>query len=199
MSEEKLVHAAVVRTMIDSIEDVAGVKGRNMVLRHAGLEEYIENPPPLTAEQAFVAIDHYRAISKALREVFGKGSRPMLLYAGEGAIYRTLEAVPGAFSSAMKLVPGRLRKKAALKMAAMETAKITGIEPKVEHQKDRILYHYYNCPYCEGYESDEPICFYDAGTLKAFVEWATGKPHKVTEIECSAMGAEACVYEIVEI
>jgi divinyl protochlorophyllide a 8-vinyl-reductase len=199
MSEEKLVHAAVVRTMIDSIEDVAGVKGRNMVLRHAGLEEYIENPPPLTAEEAFVAIDHYRAISKALREVFGKGSRPMLLYAGEGAIYRTLEAVPGAFSSAMKLVPGRLRKKAALKMAAMETAKITGIEPKVEHQKDRILYHYYNCPYCEGYESDEPICFYDAGTLKAFVEWATGKPHKVTEIECSAMGAEACVYEIVEI
>jgi divinyl protochlorophyllide a 8-vinyl-reductase len=198
MSEEKLVHAAVVRTMIDSIEDVAGVKGRNMVLRHAGLEEYIENPPPLTAEQAFVAIDHYRAISKALREVFGKGSRPMLLYAGEGAIYRTLEAVPGAFSSAMKLVPGRLRKKAALKMAAMETAKITGIEPTVEHQKDRILYHYYNCPYCEGYESDEPICFYDAGTLKAFVEWATGKPHKVTEIECSAMGADACVYEIVE-
>jgi bacteriochlorophyll 4-vinyl reductase len=198
MSEERLVFAAVVRTMIDSIEDVAGARGKNMVLRRAGLEEYIENPPPLTAEEAFVPNDHYRAISRALMEVFGKSSRVLLLYAGEGAIYRTLEAIPGAFSSALRFVPGGLRRKAALKIAAMETAKIAGIEPKVEHKKDRILYHYYNCPFCEGYESDEPICFYDAGTLKAFVEWATGKPHKVTEIECAAMGAEACVYEIVE-
>jgi len=198
MSQEKIVFSHVVRTMIDSIEDVAGTRGKNMVLRRAGLEEYIENPPPLTAEEAFVPIDHYRAISKALMEVFGKGSRAMLVYAGEGAIHRTLQAVPGAFASAMKFVPGGLRRKAALKMAATETAKVAGIEPKVEYEKDRILYRYYNCPFCEGYESDEPICFYDAGALKAFVEWATGKPHKVTEIECSAMGAEACVYEIVE-
>lgn len=198
MSEERLVFSHVVRTMIDSIEDVAGAKGKDMVLRRAGLEEYIENPPPLTAEETFVPNDHYRAISKALMEVFGKSSRVLLLYAGEGAIYRTLEAIPGAFSTAMKFVPGGLRRKAVLKMAARETAKITGIEPKVEQEKDRVLYHYYNCPFCEGYESDEPICYYDAGSLKALVDWATGKSHKVTEIECSAMGAEACVYEIVE-
>jgi divinyl protochlorophyllide a 8-vinyl-reductase len=198
MSEEGKVHSAVVRTMLDSIEDVAGAKGKNMVLRHAGLEEYIENPPPIDMEDVFLPKDHYKAICKALMEVFGKSSRVLLLYAGEGTVHRTMEAVPGVFASALKLVPGPLRKKAALKLAARETAKITGIEPKVDYEKDKVIYHYYNCPFCEGYESDEPICFYDAGALKAFVEWATGKPHKVTEIECAAMGADACVYEIVE-
>jgi divinyl protochlorophyllide a 8-vinyl-reductase len=197
MSEEKVIHAAVVRTMIDGIEDVAGAKGRNMVLRHAGVEEYIENPPPLEGD-IFVPLDHYRAICRALREVFGKGSRAMLIFAGERTIYRSVEAIPGAFTSAIKLVPGGLRKKAGLKIATREMEKVSGIPPKVEYEKDRVLYHYYNCPSCEGYQSDEPVCFFDAGILKAVVEWSTGKPHKVTEIECAAMGAEACVYEIVE-
>jgi divinyl protochlorophyllide a 8-vinyl-reductase len=198
MSGDGIAYAAMVRTMLDAIEDVAGLRGRNMVLRHAGLDEYIENPPSLDTEEVSVPVDHYRAICKGLMEIFGKGSRVLLLYAGEGTFNRTVEAVPGAFSSAMKFVPGGLRKKAALKMAAMQMEKVTGVSPKVEYEKDRVLYHYYKCPFCEGYESDEPICFYDAGLLKAFMEWATGKPHKVTEIECAAMGAEACVFEIVE-
>jgi predicted hydrocarbon binding protein len=199
MSEEREIQAAAVRTMLDSIEDVAGTKGKDMVLRHAGLEQYIENPPPLDDSDLFLPNDHYRAVCKAMAEVFGKGSRVLLIYAGEGTIYRSLEAVPGSFASAMKFLPGGFRRKAALKIAQMSTKRITGIAPKIEYQKDRILYHYYNCPFCEGLESDEPICFYDVGILKAFVEWSTGKQHKVTEIECSAMGAEACVYEIVEL
>jgi len=196
MSEERLIQAAAVRTMIDAIADVAGEKGRNMVLRHAGLDEYIENPPPID-EDLMVPNDHYRAICKALGRVFGKGSRVMLIYAGEGTIYRSLEAVPGAFSTAMKFLPGGLKTRAAFKIAAVACERITGIPPKVEHKKDKIIFHYYNCPFCEGETSDEPICFYDVGIFKAFAEWSTGKQYRVTEVECAAMGAEACVHEIV--
>jgi predicted hydrocarbon binding protein len=198
MSEERPIHAAALRTMLDAIEDVAGVKGRDMVLRHARMGEYAENPPPLDVEEVFLPASHHRAVCEASMEVFGKGSQVLLLYSGEGTIYRTLEAVPGAFASAMKFVPGGLRRKAGLKMAAMETEKITGIRPKLEYKKDKVIYHCYNRLFCEGYESDEPMCFFDAGVLKAFVEWATGKQHKVTEIECAGMGADACVYEIME-
>jgi len=198
MPEERLIQAAAVRTMLDSIADVAGEKGRNMVLRHAGLEEYIENPPPIEGD-VMVPNDHYRAICKALMRTFGKGSRVMLIYAGEGTIYRSLEAVPGAFTSAMRFLPGGFRRRAAMKIASVACERITGIPPKVEHNKGKVLFHYYNCPFCEGDESDEPICYYDVGIFKAFAEWSTGKPHKVTEIECSAMGAEACVHEIVQL
>ena len=198
MSEERVIQAAAVRTMIDAIEDVAGVKGRNMVLRHADLEEYVENPPPID-EEIFIPNAHYRAICRALRDVFGKGSRVLLIYAGEATIYKSFEALPRAFAPVMRFLPGGLRRRAALKMAAMATERITGIPPKIEFQKGKIVYHYYNCPFCEGYESEAPICAYDIGILKAIVEWATGKTHKVTEIDCAAMGAEACVYEIVQL
>jgi divinyl protochlorophyllide a 8-vinyl-reductase len=198
MSEESGVPAAAVRTMLDAIGDVAGDKGRNMVLRHAGLEEYIENPPPMDVGKVFVPKDHYRAICRSLMDVFSRSSRVLLLYAGEGTIHRIMEALPDIFSATMEFAPGPLRRKAVLKLSAMQRAKAVGREPKVEYEKDKVVYHYYNCPFCEGHESDEPICYYGAGCLKALAEWATGKPHKVTEIECSAMGAEACVYEIVQ-
>jgi divinyl protochlorophyllide a 8-vinyl-reductase len=198
MSEESGVHAAGMRSMLDAIQAVAGDKGKNMVLRHAGLEEYIETPPPLD-ESVLVPTDHYKAVCRALLEVFGKGSRAMLVYAGESSVLGSMEGLPSFFSGAMRLMPGGMRKKAALKLLARQAGKVTGIPPKVEYEKDRVLFHAYNCEHCEGYESDEPMCFYMSGVLKGFVEWATGKPHKVTEIECSAMGAEACVYEIVEV
>jgi predicted hydrocarbon binding protein len=184
--------------MLDAIEDVAGARGKNMVLRRAGLEEFIENPPPIDVGKSFVPKDHYEAICRALMDVYSRSSRVLLLYAGEGTVHRIIDAIPGVFSSAMEFPPGPPRREAVPKLSAMQRGQAVGKMPKVEYEKDRVLYHYYNCPFCEGLKSDEPICFYDAGCLKALVEWATEKPYKVTEIECAAMGAEACVYEIVE-
>jgi divinyl protochlorophyllide a 8-vinyl-reductase len=197
MSEERDIQGAAVRQMIDAVEAVAGVKGRNMVLRRANLEQYIDDPPSRD-DDCFVPAAHYRAICRGLRESFGdRGSRPVLIYAGEETIYQGVKGgIAGAFGLAMRLMPGGLRRKAAFKVATVAIERITGIPPKVQFEKDRVIFHYYNCPYCEGSQSDEPICFYDVGILKALAEWGMGKPQKVTEIECAAMGAEACVYEI---
>ena len=199
MSEERDIQADAVRRVLNAVEAVAGEKGKNMVLRRAGLEEYIENPPPLDAE-VFVPVVHYRAICRGLREAFGDGgSRPVLIYAGEETIHQSMTGVStGLFSMAMKLMPGGLRKKAAFKVVCMAIERIAGVPPKVRFEKDKVIFSYYNCPYCEGVQRDKPICFYDVGILKALAEWGTGKPQKVTEIECGAMGAEACVYEITE-
>ncbi len=199
MSEVREIQSAAVRRMIDAIEGVAGEKGRNMVLRRANLEQYIENPPTLE-DDVFLPADHYRAICRGLRETFGdKGSRPVLIFAGTETIRLSLTGPVGFFGAAMRLMPGRLRRRAAFKLVSGAIERITGIPPKVEYEKDRIIFHYYNCPYCEGSESDSPICFYDVGCLKALADWGMGREHKVTEIECAAMGAEACVYEFKEL
>jgi len=88
---------------------------------------------------------------------------------------------------------------AAFKIISSAIVQITGVPPKIEEGKGKFTLHYYNCPYCEGTQSDEPICYYDVGIMKAVAEWGMGKPQKVTEIECAAVGAEACVFEIVEV
>ena len=200
MSEEKEIHSYALHAVLDSIEEVAGEKGKNLVLRHAGLEQYIENPPSMEAD-VFVPVAHYRAANRGIRETFGdKGSRPLLIYAGEELIHRSLTGVSTSiFSIAMRLMPGRLRRRAAFKIVVNAIVQITGVPPKIVEGKGKFTLHYYNCPYCEGTQSDEPICYYDVGIMKALTEWGTGKPQKVTEIECAAVGAEACVFEIVEL
>jgi len=199
VAEERDIQADAVRRVLNAVEAVAGEKGKNMVLRRAGLEEYIENPPPLD-EDVFVPVVNYRAICRGLREAFGnKGSRPVLIYAGEETIHQSMTGVSTSlFGAAMRLMPGPLRKKTAFKVVSAAIERIAGIPPDVRFEKDKVVFRYYNCPYCEGVQSDTPICFYDVGILKALAEWGTGKPQKVTEIECGAMGAEACVYEITE-
>jgi hypothetical protein len=113
-------------------------------------------------------------------------------------------AAPGVMGSAVvsidgfaigSLLPGSMEER---RLSAMQIGRITGVPPKLDFQKDRIILHYYGCPSCEGYESEEPVCFYECGMLMALREWATGMKHKVIETECRAMGAEARVYEIVE-
>jgi divinyl protochlorophyllide a 8-vinyl-reductase len=200
MSEERQIQAAALAGVLDSIESVAGEKGRNLVLRHAGLEQYIGNPPS-TEDDAWLPVAHYRSVNRGIRQAFGdKGSRPLLIYAGEELINGSLTGVTtSAFSMAMRLMPGRLRRKAAFKIISSAIVQITGVPPKIEEGKGKFTLHYYNCPYCEGTQSDEPICYYDVGIMKAVAEWGMGKPQKVTEIECAAVGAEACVFEIVEV
>lgn len=184
--------------MIDGIQEVAGIKGRNLVLRQANLEQYVDNPPPMD-DKLFVPAAHYQAICTGLPEYFGiKSSQVLLIYVGEATLRRAVEGLPGLFSSAMRFMPGRLKTQAVFRMSAMQIGRIAGVPPKLDFQKDRIILQYYGCPSCDGYQSDEPICFYECGMLMALGEWAKGKKHKVTETQCRAMRVDACVFEIVE-
>ena len=199
MSEqEQTIQAGFVRGMIEAVQEIAGVQGRNLVLHQAHLEQYIENPPPMD-DKVFVPIPHYQALERAMMDVFGsKGSRVVLLYAGEATIHRAIEGIPGLFSSVMKLIPGGLRKQAVFQLAVSQTTRSTGVPAKVEFHKDWVVFSNPGCTACAGRHSDEPICYYASGMLITLAEWATGKKYKAPEVKCKAKGDEACVYEVRE-
>lgn len=54
-----------------------------------------------------------------------------------------------------------------------------------------------NCPICRGQRSAQPYCDFYAATFEHLYARLVDKRARVTEIECSAMGAEACTFEIV--
>jgi predicted hydrocarbon binding protein len=41
-----------------------------------------------------------------------------------------------------------------------------------------------------------PMCWGRIGTLKEGLSWLTGKDFDVEEVECRAVGASACVWEV---
>jgi len=66
----------------------------------------------------------------------------------------------------------------------------------VEEQEDSFLYHLETCEVCAGSAADEPICLFMEGSINESLKWFTRQRFEVREIECRAMGASACVFEI---
>ena len=66
----------------------------------------------------------------------------------------------------------------------------------IEDRGDKWAYVAESCPMCAGKESDSLICWGWIGTLKEPILWLTGKEVEIEEVECRAMGAPACVWEI---
>lgn len=198
MSEQRMVEAARVRGLLDAIVSVAGDKGKDMALRHAGLEEYIDSPPAMSEKES-VPAEEYLALVGVLSDVFGKGSKALLIYAGEECIRHAMEGMPKLFGPVMKFMPGGLKKQAIYRMMAAQGAKLTGVPAMVEFDKGKVTYTDTVCCSCNGRQSDEPMCHYEAGILLAAAELATGKKHRVTEVKCKAMGDEACVHVIEEV
>lgn len=202
MSEAEMVSSGMLRGMIDAVEAVAGVKGRNLALRHANLDQYIDNPPDVGEGEDEVLIPkaHHLAMQKALTEVFGsKGSRVILVYIGEQTARIAFETMPGIFTRALKFVPVGLKKQALYRIVAAQAGKVGGKKVTVEFEGAKVIYTDPGCHLCDGQESDEPVCAFCDGFLLATAEWITGKKHRVKELECRASGHEACAWEIDEL
>jgi predicted hydrocarbon binding protein len=198
MSEQRMVEAARIRGVMDGLTAAAGEKGRDMALRHSGLEQYIENPPAMS-ETEFVPAEEYVALVQALYDVFGKGSKALLIYAGEEMMRRGMEGMPKFFGSVMKFLPGGLKKQGIFKLMASQAAKTTGLPVTVEFDKGKVTYSDSGCAVCDGRHADEPMCHFESGILLAAAESGTGKKHRVTEVKCKALGDEACVWVIEEV
>jgi predicted hydrocarbon binding protein len=187
-----------VRGLIDGIESVAGKKGREMALRHVGLEQYIDNPPAMSEKQS-VPAEEYKAVVQALSAVFGDGSKPLLIYAGEETMRHAMEGMPRFFGPVMKFMPGGMKRQAIFRLLAVQGGKATGVDPTVEFQRGKVTFTDPMCFSCNGRQSVEPVCHFEAGILLAAAELTTGKKHEVIEIECIAMGDKACVHVIEEV
>ena len=66
---------------------------------------------------------------------------------------------------------------------------------QIESKKPLII-KVNDCALCDGLNSDEPICYFDAGVLAGAYECILNKTVVVDEIKCMAQGADACYFKI---
>jgi hypothetical protein len=98
----------IARAFLWAMEDVMGQNGLNAVLSLAGLEGYIEHPPPdsLTKQVDFA---HLAALNQALEDMYGaRGGRGMALRIGRACFSRGMKsfgALKGISDPAFKVLP----------------------------------------------------------------------------------------------
>jgi bacteriochlorophyll 4-vinyl reductase len=192
---------ALMRQAILAIDEVMGERGLKVVLRQAGLVRYVDELPPNNLELDATAAE-YAALNQAVQEFCGRAGKGMLQRIGRASFRYGVEeqaALMGVAGTALKLMPQKMRIKFILTQMARALTDVdeeTYIE--VQETPEGFVFADFTCGVCYGRQAEHPICHLYVGSIDEAVKWATGQNYKVREIECRAMGAEACRFLVVE-
>jgi predicted hydrocarbon binding protein len=106
-----------------------------------------------------------------------------------------------AAHAALKLLPEGMRAQKSLEMVKLGFDIFyrqpgAQVHFRVEDRGERLAYIAETCAMCAGKQSDEKMCQLFTGFLLEGLSNVYGKEYQAMEVECRALGAPACVWEV---
>ena len=171
------------------------------ILRQAKLEQYIQNYPPATAEQAGHLQKYISQINRVLFDIYGaRGYRAILSRVGrvQALEMMTQDAkVAAIVKTAFKLAPAHIKYKMFLDRAALEIGTRMNTSPKVTQEGQVYIYDDPTCPYCIDWKHESPVCFTVAGFIgEALRHIAEVENAKIEEVACRSRGDASCRFRV---
>lgn len=194
------------RTYVETIQSIVGENGLRSILHYAHLEKYIETFPPRD-DKVEIPVQEVRALFRSLTILFGdKGVRGLQLRVGREISRNALEGRPAiakTIKMAARLLPEIKKMRFALDKLAEQVKQsytfLEGVVPvEVKEEEDCFLIYHRVRFESEGVTSRSPVCNVFVGMIQYFMEWITGHPHEVVEVECRAMGSPADVFKVMK-
>lgn len=193
------IPSSLTRIAFDAVVENMGEGSLKILLKRSGLDRYIGNLPPYD-DSPSITRDEYTKIIQNVFYIFGeKGAKPILFICGKAGFKHSLEDNPtlfGVAGVAMKLMSENKKKKFILTKVLKRLEEIFGNPHILEEDEENFYVKLPLCPYCKGLTSTKPICYTPIGFYEEVINWATGKPEKVEQIQCKAMGHEYCIFKI---
>jgi predicted hydrocarbon binding protein len=188
------------RILLVSMEEVMGRNGLNALLNLTGMRELIHEPPPDNLEKAF-EFSNISNLNKGLEEIYGpRGGRGLALRGGRAIFSRGLKQfgrLAGVGDLAFKVLPLSTKLRIGVPAVARIFTQFSDQTSRVEDRGDHFMYYIERCSMCWGRDSDRPICYIAVGILQEALRWVSGGlEFRIDELECIAMGADACVFKI---
>ena len=187
------------RMWLDTIRTVMGPYELKSVLEYAHLEKYMHNYPPETYEMA-IPFNDLRTLFLSLYELFG-GRDLYILQLRIGrerarlGIEKYLQTARTLQTNAC-LFPEWKRIYMGLEKLKEETEKLYNTKMELREKDGSFFLVHTGYFESEGVVSPVPVCGTFVGMLQYTVEWITGHPHAVEEVECRAVGDAADVFKI---
>ncbi|MCD6552509.1 MAG: hypothetical protein DRI52_05435 [Chloroflexi bacterium] len=206
--DEKRIPALILRILFDQVDEMMGHHSLVMLLRQAGLEQYVDALPPLD-ESPSVTVPEYSRLLAHIYAIFGaRGAKPLFRRGGKMAAAELRKHHPTRFAmagTALKLLPTHKRMQIVLDQLCKEGEEIYGTPHRLEEKDGAFELIMESCPYCTeiikqtattGQPIIRPVCHIPAAVIGEMMQWATGEPHSVEEVECMALGAPACRFRV---
>jgi predicted hydrocarbon binding protein len=197
---------AYMRWALLAAEEVVGHQGLSIVLRQAGLERLINSYPPNELKlSGLLSYGDYANLSTGLLTFYGRAGKSMVMRIGRISAKHGIEQQGALFGLgaviAAKVLPIPAQLKIGLDTIQGGFSKLAAsvgqeLHLHVEDRGDKWAYKAPECAMCAGKASDSAICWLFNGTLQESLRWQTGRDFDIVEVECRALGAPACVWEV---
>lgn len=137
----------------------------------------------------------------ALEELYGpRGGRGIVQRAGQvslKSIVRQFGEQMGVHELEYRLLPTPTRLQVGLEGLARTLSRLFNNNIQVIDNGKNWLWHTQSCPWCLQRHGEETLCNFTVGMLQEYFSWASsGRFYSIAEIECLAMGGQACIVEI---
>lgn len=187
------------RIHVLSIEETIGHKAIMALFEAAGIPTELY-PPANNFAKGF-DFAYYGAIGITLEKMYGaRGERGLMLHAGRAAFDDGLAqygAITGTSELAFKAIPIQAKLRVGIKAVADVFNKVSDQITEISEEDDKFIYSIKRCPACWGRTSQRPVCFTTVGLLQAAFKWVSGgQLFDITEVACTAMGHDACVFHV---
>ncbi|HLF29362.1 MAG TPA: V4R domain-containing protein [Anaerolineae bacterium] len=190
---------------LKAIEEVAGEKGLNIVLRNAGLERFIGNYPSRDLKFSDLTYRDYALLNKAIADFYGRAAKGFAVRIGRASARYSIEdqdRLFGMASLALKLLPTATQQRLGFQQIVNGFKTLYreinyDIQVRFEETPVKFVYAARDCPSCAGLQADRPICHVFEGALIEGGHYVTGgKDFQIAEVACRALGAPECIWEV---
>lgn len=194
-----------IRAALEAIEEIAGEKALNVMLRSAGLERAIGEKPPdnLSFDAGYIFRD-YSNLNHAIIQFYGQAAKVHTIRIGRRSARWMIENHPlfGFAGVAFKVMP----RTQALRMSLNNTAEgfrklyrtvHFDINIKLVEEEDRFVWSSPDCPCCVGKHANSPICWiWTAGFIEGGSFVTGGRTLDVQQTTCIAAGDAECTWTV---
>lgn len=206
--EERRIPSLLLNILFTQIEDMMGRRSLIMLLRQAGLAEYIDDVPPMD-DTPSITVEQYSSLLASIYDIFGaRRARPIFLRGGRLGAIEIRKRRPAQFAvagTALKLLSARRRMRLVLERLAQQGEELYGTPHYLDEEENAYIIEMPDCPYCseitrrratQGNPVTRPVCDIPAAAVAEMMEWTMGQKHLVEEVACIAMGDPACLFRI---
>jgi len=190
----------VAQAYLQALEDVMGTNGFHAVLHLAHLSNLVGQRPPRNWDKGFDFAD-LSALNGALEDLFGfQGGKWLQGRAGRACFARALqglETLAGVKDPGFARLPLGTRVRIGITTIAEVLNQVSDQVTRVDQRTEYYFYIIERCPACWGRTASRPVCSSAKGLLEEGLHWISGgREFQVDEVECQAMGDEACAFAV---
>lgn len=188
-----LIGPNAITQMAAALFAVSGAPLRRDIFEDAGLARYLCAPPAHMIPEDDVARLHRAAIDRLGEAKAAEVSREAGRRTGD---YLLANRIPAVAQRALKFLPRPLAARILVAAIARHAWTFSGSGEFSYDFAPHLRLRIARSPICKELRTEAPACAYFTATFERVFGEMLGPSLSVTETECAAMGAPACVFEV---